>query len=763
MADTSRPDTIGFSITELRPWDLTLLERYRPRYHPVQPACSLCALGPCDLAQGRRGACGQDLDTFAAREALLLAVMGAAAHAAHARDVLDRTLAAGGPDLALDLGRWVHIRLPITQIVAGVRPRRLADLVPVLDYVERTLVRLLAAAHFGGESHPLDLESKTLHAGTMDITAMEVADVAQIAAYSFPRGEAETPLLRLGFGDLSDDRPLILCVGHHSDVGHRLVHLVEATGAAVEVAGLCCTAHDMARAHTGTPAHSHDHDHHPHGHGHGPRIIGNLRDQLRFARAGRADVVIADQQCIRLDLLAETLRTGAFYLATSDQACAGLPDETQRDPAELAADLATRPVRAAFIADPERAAAVALALAESQGRVAAPAAPAAADAGADLWLSIDRCIGCQLCTDHCPLHLPVATAVYDAQAITAAAGPQAPKARPALAELYPRCLACGRCDAACPVDIAVMALLEDAAAAGAPVGWVRTGRGPIDDYEIKATGPSIVLGDIPGVVAFLTCPEYPDGRDAAAWMAGQLAQRGYIVLAAGCAAMDLGWGEETAYRRFPGGFDMGGVVNTGSCVSSAHALGALIKVAAIFLHRRLDGNYTEIADYILNRVGAVGALWGGITPKSFAAAAGANRLGVPVVFGPQGRNFRRMLQGAGAAGVIDARSGRRTDGPPVPADLAVVADTREEALVQIVRLCLRPNDTTWGRQTKLRHYLELCAQLLGHLPPDLAACVRVADDLPAERRPELLTRLEAEGWQPSFIPDPTLLQGLVRP
>jgi acetyl-CoA decarbonylase/synthase complex subunit alpha len=229
--------------------------------------------------------------------------------------------------------------------------------------------------------------------------------------------------------------------------------------------------------------------------------------------------------------------------------------------------------------------------------------------------------------------------------------------------------------------------------------------------------------------------------------------------------MDLGINNDEGmlYHNFPGTFEMGSIINTGSCVSSAHAIGALIKVASIFLHRNLDGNYAEIADYILNRIGAAAILWGGITPKSFAASAGANRLGIPVIFGPQGYKFRRTLEGKSERGyVFDARSGEKVTSGLAPSHLCIVSKTKEEAIVEVARLCIRPNDTTWGRQTKLRNYIELSETLFGVIPRDLHGFVRVADDLPEDRKGDLMDMLNTTGWQQSFIPDPTLIKGLVR-
>jgi acetyl-CoA decarbonylase/synthase complex subunit alpha len=371
MADKNPEKIQGIGIAEMRGWDMILLGRYRPRYHALSRVCTLCGLSPCDLDKGRRGTCGQDLEMFLAREALILAVSGAAAHAAHARDVVERLRADRG-DFLLDLGERVQIRMPIAQIVAGTRPERLADLEPILEYVDAQIVRLLASAHFGGESAVLDLESKTMQAGTMDLLSMEITETAQIAGYRFPSGRGAAPRIPLGPGNLADRKPLILCIGHHSAVGHRIVDRLDASGQGenIHVVGLCCTAHEMVRyslrggeGQEGRAVPESDFLS-------GPIVIGNLRDQLSFIRSGRADVVVVDQQCIRPDLLSEATDTGAFFIATSDLSCRGLPGDDGMDMGELASDLIRRTMRAVFVPDPERAAGLAVTLAEQYGRVA---------------------------------------------------------------------------------------------------------------------------------------------------------------------------------------------------------------------------------------------------------------------------------------------------------------------------------------------------------------------------------------------------------
>ena len=127
------------------------------------------------------------------------------------------------------------------------------------------------------------------------------------------------------------------------------------------------------------------------------------------------------------------------------------------------------------------------------------------------------------------------------------------------------------------------------------------------------------------------------------------------------------------------------MINVGSCVSNSHIAAAAIKIANIFAKRNLRGNYEEIADYIHNRVGAVGVAWGAYSQKAAAIAAGFWRLGIPVIVGPHGVKYRRMLLGRADHeedwNVYDARSGEKVYIGPAPEHLFCAAETKEEAMV----------------------------------------------------------------------------------
>ena len=117
------------------------------------------------------------------------------------------------------------------------------------------------------------------------------------------------------------------------------------------------------------------------------------------------------------------------------------------------------------------------------------------------------------------------------------------------------------------------------------------------------------MGTTPGVIAIIGCSNYPAGTKDVYNIAEEFLNRNYLLAVSGCSAMDIGMYKDddgkTLYERYPGQIRERQLLNTGSCVSNAHISGTAQKVAAIFAGRNLSGNLAEIADYTLNRVGAV--------------------------------------------------------------------------------------------------------------------------------------------------------------
>jgi len=732
-------------ITDLREWDFKLLQRYKPFYMPFCDLCCLCTFGKCDLTGDKRGACGINMSAQQSRIVLLACCIGAATHTSHARHLLEHLIEKYGRDHPINVGGLnVEVEAPITRLVCGVKPRTLGDLEEVLNYLEQEIVRLLAATHTGQEASNLDFESKVFHAGMIDHVALEVADIAQISALGFPKADPEAPLVDIGLGVVDSTKPVIMVVGHNVPSAAAIVDYLVENGlyGGVEVVGLCCTAHDTTRYNPKA------------------KIVGPISWQLRFIRSGLADVIVVDEQCIRADTLIEAQKVKAPVITTSDVNCGGLPDRTKDKVEKIVEDLVLGGQPGAFILDPEKAAEVAVktALLIAPKRMKFKAIPDVSD----IVEGAKKCRKCDDCRRACPNDLPIRDAL--AKVLEGNLN--------ALASLYEACIGCGRCESACPVDLPLHSYIVKAAEKRIKEEKykIRVGRGAIQDVEIRNVGSPIVLGEIPGVVAFVGCANYPNGGTEVAEMAVEFAKRRYIVVASGCAAMSIAMYKDeegrTPYEAFPGAFDAGGIVNVGSCVSNSHIAGAAIKIANIFAKRRLRANYEEIADYILNRVGAVGVAWGAMSQKAAAIASGFWRLGVPVIVGPHGLKYRRMLLGRKDNPedwyVYDARTGEKVYVGPAPEHLFYAAETKEEAMVMIAKLCMRPNDTTKGRAIKLSNYIDLHKRFFGTIPDDIHLFVRTLADVPLTMREEVIKVLEEKGWKENVIPDPTLLPRLVK-
>ena len=728
------------SMTTLRDWDRKLLRRYQPFYLPYCDVCCICTYGKCDLTGSKRGACGIQIGAQQSRMVLLATCIGAATHTSHARELVAHLIAKYGINYPLDVGGLaIEVEAPVTRLVCGVKPKKLGDLEGVLDYVERGVTTLLSSTHTGQEGDGLDFESKVLHAGMLDHVGMEIADIAQVSAFSYPKADPEAPLVDLGMGSVDKAKPVILVVGHNVLPSIDIIDYLKAknlTGQ-IEVTGICCTAQDAAR------------------YSQSAKIVGPMSWQARYVRSGIPDVVVADEQCIRTDMLFEAEKIRAPFIATSEKNCMGLPDRTRDPVEEIVADLESGRTPGILLLDPAKVGEVAVRVA----RAVAPARRKRTSLPAEVHEIAGTCTQCNNCQRQCPDNLPIPGAME-----ALARGDPAP-----INEVYDRCVGCARCEQSCPVNIPVHSVIVAAAAEKIKDERfkIRAGRGAIQDVEIRKVGGPIVLGEIPGVVAFVGCSNFPNGGKEVAEMCVEFAKRRYITMTSGCAAMAIAMYRDeegkTPYEQFPGDFDAGGIVNVGSCVANAHIAGATIKIASIFARRNLRGNYEEIADYVYNRVGAVGVAWGAMSQKAAAIAMGFNRLGVPVIVGPHGSKYRRLLLGRADRDedwyAYDRRTGEKVYTGPAPEHLFFAAETKEEAMVMAAKLCMRPNDTSKGRAIKLTHYVDFHKRLFGTAPKDIPSYVRTLSDVPITMKEEINAILKDAGWKEKALLEPTLLEG----
>ena len=733
------------SMTDLRDWDFKLLERYKPFYLPFCDVCCLCTFGKCDLSGDKRGACGLNMAAQQSRIVLLACCIGAATHIAHARHLVDHLIGKYGRNVPLDQGGLnIDIDSPVTSLVCGIKPKTLKEVKDALDWAEEQVTHCLSATHTGQEGGNLDFESKAFHVGMADQVGMEIADLIQISVLNFPKADPEAPLVELGFGVADTKKPIILVIGHNvpSSVGIIDYLTKKKLLGKVEVVGICCTAHDITRYSTSA------------------KIVGPISWQLKYIRSGLADLIVVDEQCIRADTLEEAQKVKTPVIASSPKNCLNLKNRTNEPIKNLVDELVNEKVPGVLILDPDKAGEVAVetVLAVAPKRRKFSIVPSIED----IKLAAQACSGCNECIRACPNNQPIP------EAMKAAANGN----MELFASIFDDCVGCARCDSACPKDFPLHSFMIKAGEDKSlkEKFMMRSGRGAIQDIEIRNVGGPIVLGEIPGVVAIVGCANYPEGNEAVAEIAEEFAKRRYIVVLSGCAAMSAAMIKDdegkTIYEKYPGGFEAGGVLNVGSCVSNPHIAGAAIKIASIFAKRNLRANYEEIADYIHNRVGAVGLAWGAMSQKAASIASGFWRLGIPVIVGPHGSKYRRMLLGRADKKedwyVFDARTGEKVYTGPTPEHLFTSAESKEEAIVMISKLCMRPNDTTRGRSMKLTHYIDLHKRYYGIMPEDIHLFVRNKNDIPITMKTEILKFLEDKNWKETKIPDPTLLERMIR-
>ncbi|KAB3548110.1 MAG: CO dehydrogenase/acetyl-CoA synthase complex subunit epsilon [ANME-2 cluster archaeon] len=733
MGPTPKP-----GILSLRNWDHRLLKDFPPFYAPICDMCCLCTYGKCDLTGDRKGACGIDIAAQQARMVTIACCIGTAAHAGHANHVLHELIKWRGRDHPIDLGPYIDVEAPIIRTVVGTRPKTLGDLEGILDYVNQQLVHVLSSTHTGQEGSFIDFESKALHVSMIDNLAKEVADIAQIAGFDFPRGDPDAALIDFGFGAVDRTKPIIVFIGHYPAVSVATIDYIEEHGLSdkIEVCGICCTAIETSRYSASA------------------KVIGPLSMQLFFVRSGIADVIVLDEQCVRTDLLEEAQKVGAPLILTTDKICYNLPDVTNRDSDKVVEDLLNG-APGVLISDPHKAAKVITetALKMKPKRDALNHLPELEE----VRELAEACIECGWCDRACPNSLPVKDAMIKAKEGDFEG----------LSNLFSPCMSCGRCESECKKDLPIVSMILKSAQeiAFGETYTMRAGRGPVLDTEIRKVGAPLVLGEIPGIVALVGCSNFPDGEVEVAKIAEEFARRNYIVVATGCSAMAMAMYRcedgQTLYEKYPGTFDAGGVVNIGSCVANAHIIGAAIKVAAIFARIPLRGNFEEIADYILNKVGACGVAWGAMSQKAASIGTGTNRWGIPVVLGPHGSKYRRAYisnKELSEWELYDKRTGEVVEGEPAPEHLAYPAETMEEAIVLIAKLCIRPSDNAKGRQIKLSNYVDLYKKYMETLPPDLHLFVRNERDIPITMKDEIMEYLEEAGWEPrKAIGDPSRL------
>jgi CO dehydrogenase/acetyl-CoA synthase alpha subunit len=327
-------------IPDLRNWDMRLLKTYAPFYAPVGDRCNFCTYGECDLSEGKKGACGIDINTWQAKVVLQSCCNGLSASCCHARHILDYLINKRGRDYKINLGDKVAIEAPHIRTVLGLKPETLSDLENVLSYIEGQLVHLISSVNTWKEGSTIDFESKSLQASMLGFVAMEVADIAQISGFNFPTSQADTPFVNMGWGAIDRTKSVILVIGENPITAICIIDYLKHNNLEdkVEVVGIGSVAHEITR------------------YSQKAKIIGPLSHQLSFIRCGVADIIVAGGQCVLTDIPTKVAETGSALIATSYEASYGLEDMTKVEADEIVRGMVEG--KQALVYEPEKAAEV---------------------------------------------------------------------------------------------------------------------------------------------------------------------------------------------------------------------------------------------------------------------------------------------------------------------------------------------------------------------------------------------------------------------
>jgi len=715
--------------------DRSFLSKYPPLYSQQQEVCTDCPSGPCNLKEGQ-GVCGLELESYQGRLSLRKACRGCVSQMVATRELMNHALKLWPEDTPVSMGDILSIsdHAPAVTVLSGIYPKTLKDLNKALSYGEAQLAKLFQASYCG-TAPATEFESMVLHAGSVLLLTMGVAEMLKISCYGFisaANQELEEieqfppPKVAAGWGSIESGKPVIAFVGDDFLPAWCAIDRLKRDGSLeqVEICGIGAAGDDIIRFYDRC------------------RIVAPMVRAAKAIRNGVFDVVVASPGCIPLDVLSEAARVDSKAIWVGHYAPGEMADSTD-DPVDKIVEALVSGQKAVWIRDVEKAGEVAVKVAQ---KVQRKGDYVISDAEA-VKQARNHKKDCDVCSMECPVGLPVSKAVRQL----------AEGNWEAFFEVERGCNFCGACEAACPSNVQLRDIIVAAERkqAAAEKYVMRPGRGPISITELLQSAFAVGWGSIPAMVTIFGCGDAH--KDELAWLADELLASGCMVFVAGCAGAEIArtfsdMKKKYLFEQYPATCAARNLVNCGSC-------SAISQAVPMYLMLRpsggipLYGSIPPLGDSI-NLGGAQSVIiWGGLPDRMYATAAAWARLGSTVIVGPASSvGWKRWLVGnrydRSRWWVYHGETGKKREVEPVPEHLIVPVETVEEALTMLARSVLTVRDYRESRATHLEVLIDYYERFYDQLPEDWHLVVRSDFELPPRHRRRMVKLLEQEyGWE----------------
>ena len=722
---------------DIADWDREILNTYPPLYTESQSVCTDCILGPCDL-KGGRGKCGLEIECFYARLGLRMACRGCLSQMMDSRELLNYAIKVFGRDKEVSLGPRHDItdHAPSIGILTGLYVKNLSELDEALSYGEAQLSKLLAAS-YSGTGEALQFEGMAFHAGSILVLAMEAAELVKTGCFGFVSSDnhkleemVNWPPVNVlgGLGNVERGKPVIAFLGDNFLSAWSAINYLKGNELTeqLEVCGLGPVGHDILRFYDRC------------------RIVSTQVTASKAIRTGFADVIVASDGCIPVDVVGEAKRVESRVIWTSAHGIDGLKDRTEDSAEDIIKDLLSG-VEGVWIRDVDKAGEVAVRVAKEVKRKSSYILSEEA-----VKTEAKKCKdNCDLCFNVCPNTLMLGKAVRKVK----------DEGLKALVEIEKGCVFCGKCEEVCPKKIPLRDLIVAAKVKQAAEDKfvMRSGRGPIPRVEAMAGAFGSLWGNCPGFVVIMGCGGNKYQEDIG-WIAHELAAEGCFVITTGCGSGEIAqyFDEEEQkfnFQRFTCEYQPRNLLNCGACSASCYLKDIFVHYSRTGAHISHYANFAPTADLGSHDLGQTTVMWGVPNERMFALATAFAREQNAVVVGPESAfEWKRFLLGnvydRSKWSVWDANTARRVEIEPVPAHFLVPVETKEEAITMAFNLLHRPFDPWDVRHVKLDSYIRFHETNFGELPDDWYLYIRSHTDISPKLKGRLLNELRDKyGWE----------------